>query len=74
MSRHGLSGPDRPPLLVAFHVLDTANLANKHRLDICDCRIIASTWGELSSERMMGRMETLACIINGETVEMAIKG
>lgn len=77
-----LNGVDAPtggqaqsnPLPVAFHVLDTANLANKHRLDIRDCRIIASTWGELSSERMMGRTETLACIINGETVEMAIKG
>ena len=77
-----LNGVDAPtggqaqsnPLPVAFHVLDTANLANKHRLDIRDCRIIASTWGDLSSERMMGRTETLACIINGESVEMAIKG
>ena len=77
-----LNGVDAPtggqaqsnPLPVAFHVLDTANLANKHRLDIRDCRIIASTWGDLSSERMMGRTETLACIINGEAIEMAIKG
>lgn len=77
-----LNGVDAPtggqaqsnPLPVAFHVLDTANLANKHRLDIRDCRIIASTWGDLSSERMMGRTETLACIINGASVEMAIKG
>lgn len=77
-----LNGVDAPtggqaqsnPLPVAFHVLDTANLANKHRLDIRDCRIIASTWGDLSSERMMGRTETLACIINGQAIEMAIKG
>jgi conjugal transfer pilus assembly protein TraB len=43
-------------------------------LDIKDCRIVAATWGDLSSERMMGRTETLACVINGEAVEMAIKG
>lgn len=63
-----LNGVDAPtggqaqsnPLPVAFHVLDVANLANKHRLDIKDCRIIAATWGDLSSERMMGRTETLA--------------
>lgn len=77
-----LNGVDAPtggqaqsnPLPVAFHVLDVANLANKHKLDIKDCRIVAATWGDLSSERMMGRTETLACVINGEAVEMAIKG
>jgi conjugal transfer pilus assembly protein TraB len=77
-----LNGVDAPtggqaqsnPLPVAFHVLDVANLANKHRLDIKDCRIIAATWGDLSSERMMGRTETLACVINDEAVEMPIKG
>lgn len=77
-----LNGVDAPtggqaqsnPLPVAFHVLDVANLANKHKLDIKDCRVIAATWGDLSSERMMGRTETLACVINGEAVEMAIKG
>ncbi len=77
-----LNGVDAPtggqaqsnPLPVAFHVLDVANLANQHQLDIRDCRVIAATWGDLSSERMMGRTETLACVINGEAVEMAIKG
>ena len=77
-----LNGVDAPtggqaqsnPLPVAFHVIDTANLANKHRLDIKDCRFIAATWGDLSSERMMGRTETLSCIINGEAVEMPVKG
>lgn len=77
-----LNGVDAPtggqaqgnPLPVAFHVLDVANLANKHKLDIKDCRIVAAAWGDLSSERMMGRTETLTCIINDEAVEMAIKG
>lgn len=77
-----LNGVDAPtggqaqsnPLPVAFHVLDVANLANKHRLDIKDCRFIAAAWGDLSAERMMARTETLTCIINGETVEMPVKG
>lgn len=77
-----LNGVDAPtggqaqsnPLPVAFHVLDLANLANKHRLDIKDCRFIAAAWGDLSSERMLGRTESLTCIINGETVEMPVKG
>lgn len=77
-----LNGVDAPtggqaqsnPLPVAFHVLDVANLANQHKLDIRDCRVIAATWGDLSSERMMGRTETLACVIEGDAVEMPIKG
>ena len=77
-----LNGMDAPtggqaqsnPLPVAFHVLDTANLANKHRLDIRDCRVVAAAWGDLPSERMMARTETLTCLIEGESVEMTIKG
>lgn len=77
-----LNGVDAPtggqaqsnPLPMAFQVLDTANLANKYRLDIRDCRFIAAAWGDLSSERTFGRTETLICIINGETIEMPVKG
>lgn len=77
-----LNGVDAPtggqaqsnPLPMAFQVLDTANLANKYRLDIKDCRFIAAAWGDLSSERTFGRTETLTCIIDGETVEMPVKG
>ncbi len=77
-----LNGIDAPtggqaqsnPLPIAFHVLDTANLANRYRLDIQDCRIIGAAWGDLSSERTMARTETLTCIINGKAVEMQIKG
>ena len=77
-----LNGVDAPtggqaqgnPLPIAFHVLDTANLANKYKLDIQDCRFIASAWGDLSSERTMARTETLTCIIDGDTVEIPVKG
>lgn len=77
-----LNGVDAPtggqaqsnPLPVALHVLDTANMANKYKLNIKDCRFIAAAWGDLSSERGMARTDTLTCIINGETVEMPVKG
>lgn len=77
-----LNGIDAPtggqaqgnPLPMAFQVLDVANLANRYRLDIKDCRFIAAAWGDLSSERTMGRTESLTCIIDGETVEMAVRG
>lgn len=77
-----LNGVDAPtggqaqsnPLPVALHVLDVANLANKYKLDIKDCRFVAAAWGDLSSERAMGRIDTLTCIIDGETVEMPVKG
>ncbi len=77
-----LNGIDAPtggqaqsnPLPVALHVLDTANLANKYKLDIKDCRFVAAAWGDLSSERAMARTDTLTCIIEGETVEMVVKG
>ncbi len=77
-----LNGVDAPtggnaqsnPLPMAFQVLDLANLANKYRLNIKDCRFIAAAWGDVSSERTMGRTESLTCIIDGETVEMPVKG
>ncbi len=77
-----LNGADVPtggqaqsnPLPIALHVLDLASLANQHQLDIKDCRFIAAAWGDLSSERMMARTDSLTCIINGEAVEMDVKG
>lgn len=77
-----LNGVDAPtggqaqsnPLPMALHVVDTANLSNQYKLDIRDCRFIAAAWGDLSSERTMGRTETLSCIINGEATEMAVRG
>ncbi len=77
-----LNGVDAPtggqaqsnPLPLALHVIDTANLANKYKLNITDCRFIVAAWGDLSSERTMGRTESLTCIIDGEAVEMQVKG
>ncbi len=63
------------PLHVYLQVLDPANLPNSRQLDISECRIVTSAFGDVSSERTMMRGETLACILNsGRTIEMDIKG
>lgn len=77
-----LNGADAPtggqaqsnPLAVALDALDVANMANKYKLDIKGCRFIAAVWGDLSSERTMGRTDSMTCIINGETLEIPVKG
>ncbi|KWZ58482.1 conjugal transfer protein TraI [Burkholderia ubonensis] len=77
-----LNGVDAPtggqaqsdPLSVNLHVLAAANLPNRKRLDLRDCRVVAAAWGDLSSERMMGRTQTLSCILEGESIEIPIKG
>ncbi|KVR29890.1 conjugal transfer protein TraI [Burkholderia ubonensis] len=77
-----LNGVDAPtggqaqsdPLSVDLHVLAAANLPNRKRLDLGDCRVVAATWGDLSSERMMGRTQTLSCILEGKSIEIPIKG
>jgi len=78
-----LNGVDAPtggqaqsnPIPITFHVLDAANLPGRRRLDIRDCRVVGVAWGDLSSERTVGRLETLSCVLNnGDTVEMPVKG
>ncbi|KVN88927.1 TraB/VirB10 family protein [Burkholderia ubonensis] len=77
-----LNGVDAPtggqaqsdPLSVDLHALEAANLPNRKRLDLRDCRVVAAAWGDLSSERMMGRTQTLSCILEGKSIEIPIKG
>ncbi|TCW78680.1 conjugal transfer protein TraI [Burkholderia sp. SRS-46] len=77
-----LNGVDAPtggqaqsdPLSANLHVLEAANLPNGKRLDIRGCRVMSAVWGDLSSERTMGRTQTLSCILGGKTIEIPIKG
>lgn len=76
-----LNGVDAPtggqadPHPIFFHLLDLANLPNRHRLDIRDCRVVGAATGDISSERTIVRLETLSCVLgNGETVDMPVKG
>lgn len=77
-----LNGVDAPtggqgqsnPLPIVLHVNNLANLPNRQKADIKDCRFLGAAWGDLSSERMMARIESLSCIINGVSHEMTAKG
>lgn len=77
-----LNGVDAPtggqaqsdPLSVDLQILKPANLPNGKRLDLTGCRVVSSAWGDLSSERMMGRTETLSCVLGDHAIELAIKG
>lgn len=65
-----LNGLDAPasanakqePHPVILRITDNANLPNKYKSDIKECRAIASGYGELSSERAIIRIESLSCI------------
>jgi conjugal transfer pilus assembly protein TraB len=48
--------------------------SERKSLDVQGCRIVSSAWGDLSAERMMGRTQTLSCIIAGRPIEIDIKG
>lgn len=77
-----LNGADVPtggqaqsnPLPITLQIIDVANLPNLHKLNIKDCRFLAAGWGDLSSERMLARLESLSCVIDGQAVSMQVKG
>lgn len=77
-----LNGADAPtggqaqsnPLPIVLQVKNPANLPNGHKANIKNCRFLAAAWGDLSSERMFARIETLSCVINGKSYEMPAKG
>ncbi|UXC30520.1 TraB/VirB10 family protein [Aliarcobacter butzleri] len=70
-----LNGLDAPagtnakqePHPVVLRITGIANLPNKYKSDIKECRAIAGGYGELSSERAMIRVESLSCIGNDGT-------
>ncbi len=63
------------PLPVLMRVQDNAVLPNKRRFSIKACFVIASAYGDISSERAYAKLETLSCIRNDNTaVDMPVKG
>ena len=77
-----LNGADAPtggqaqsnPLPIVLQVRNLANLPNSKKADIKNCRFLGAAWGDLSSERMFARIESLSCVINGKAYEMPAKG
>lgn len=78
-----LSGVDAPtggladsnPMPVLMKVRDKGTLANYFKTDLKECTVIGAAKGNLSSERVEIRLETITCILaNGNIIEEAIKG
>lgn len=67
------SNDPRPILL---RLTDHGNLPRKFRSDICDCHVLAATYGDISSERVYMRLEKLTCVerMSGEVLEMNVTG
>jgi conjugal transfer pilus assembly protein TraB len=70
-----LGAPQDPrPMLV--RLVDTGTLPRRFKSDLEDCHIIASTYGDLSSERVYARLEKLTCVERqtGEIIETEVAG
>lgn len=77
-----LTGMDAPtaknarsdPYPALIRITDDAILPNFYIADIRECFMIAAGYGDLSSERLMLRSETLSCVTNtGGVIEVPIK-
>ncbi|MQA40596.1 TraB/VirB10 family protein [Rugamonas aquatica] len=82
---HGvlLGGVDAPtggqsqsnPLPVMIRLTDNAVLPNRYRAQVKECLVVASVYGDISSERAYGRTVNLSCIRHdGTALEVPIKG
>lgn len=76
-----LSGVDAPtgakakasPYPVLLKIVDTAQLPNRWKSDINECFVVGEAMGELSSERLQVRGNTLSCVSkSGELLESTI--
>jgi len=63
------------PYPVLLKVYDLAQLPNKWRSDIEGCFIVGEAYGELSSERVHIRVNTLSCVsMEGEIISGSLSG
>ena len=67
------SGNPRPVLL---RILDKGNLPRHFKSDLKNCRVSASAYGDISSERVYMRLEKLTCMerLTGETIQTQVAG
>ena len=68
------SSADPRPLMI--RLIDYGVLPRKIRSDVKDCHIIASGYGDLSSERVFVRLEKMTCTSrkNGEVMDIDVSG
>lgn len=57
-----LNAPDENAVPVVIRLTERGNLPNNFALDISTCRILGSSYGDLSSERAIIRVEKMVCI------------
>lgn len=78
-----LSGVDAPtgglassnPVPVLLRIKDKGTLANYFKTDLKECTAIGAAAGDISSERVNIRLESITCVlINGRIIEKPIKG
>jgi conjugal transfer pilus assembly protein TraB len=76
----GLDAPtagsaQQQPHPVLMQVIDDGQLANRFRVDVKECFVIAAGYGDLSTERAYIRTESLSCIRpDGGLIEISING
>jgi conjugal transfer pilus assembly protein TraB len=63
------------PHPILMRTQDNAFLPNRYRFEIKECFILASSYGDISSERAFGRLENLSCVRrDGRAVDIPVKG
>ena len=66
-------GARREPYPVLIRIKASAILPNRYRTNIRECFVLASGYGDLSSERAYLRSETLSCIFKQKNKEQVIE-
>lgn len=63
------------PHPILLRAQDNAFLPNRYRFEVKECFVLASAYGDISSERAIARLENLSCIRNdGTAVDVPVKG
>ncbi len=63
------------PYPILMRAQDNAFLPNRYRFEVKECFLLASSYGDISSERAIARLENISCILkNGQSVDVNVKG
>jgi conjugal transfer pilus assembly protein TraB len=63
------------PHPILMRAQDNAFLPNRYRFEIKECFLLASGYGDISSERALARLENISCVRNdGTAVDVSVKG
>ena len=77
---HGMDAPTGTgsrgePVPTIARITDLSILPNMQSMDLVDCHILIAAYGDLSSERAMGRTEDLSCTTaDGEIIHTQLQG